>query len=63
MLWSVDFLLAGLTPGGIPPLGSPFDAGVHALIGLLWVWPATLLATPAAIWTTLQLRGVTETRK
>ena len=63
VLWNIEFFVAGLTHGGISHPGNPIDSGAHALIGLLYVWPATLLATPAAIWTTFQLRGRMETRK
>ena len=62
MMWGVDFLASLVVPGGRPPLGDPIDSGFHALVGLAWVWPLTLLATPVAIWTSFQLRGLVETR-
>lgn len=55
--WGVLFLDHQLGGGDAPP-GSPIRWGLHHLVGLLWIWPLTLLATPAAVWTTFQLRGL-----
>ena len=63
VLWSVSFLVAIVVPGGMPPSGNPIASGSHALVGLVWVWPLTLLATPVGPWTTFQLRGVVEARE
>jgi hypothetical protein len=58
VVWCVGFVRTGLFLGGTMPVGSPIGAGAQALVGLVWVWPLALLATPFALWTTFQLRGV-----
>ena len=63
VLWSVSFLVAVIVPGAMQPSGNPIASGSHTLVGLAWVWPLTLLATPVGMWTTFQLRGVVEARK
>ena len=58
LLWCVGLIRSGLVLGGPMPLVSPIGVGGQALVGLVWVWPLALLATPLAVWTTFQLRGV-----
>ena len=65
LLSTLDGLLAwsGLVRSLGPSLRSaPLGAGVGAVLGLLIVWPLSLLLAGFAIWTTFQVRAVLAAR-